>query len=220
MASTEEDTELIFLLLIKILSNGGELTSDESTSVVDKSYLSFTAGSGVVKLCRLPRYERRLSPEQFQLLATIVQSSESAVRASFAKKLHKGLNSFQLPIRFMSLFSLAATDSDKANIGHARNYLANCIKLRQTYMKTNETISNKPTLQAQFMPEYSVPYLVHLLAHHEDIDEDRQNKYENTYRCLSFYLGELYSANNYSFLMNLLFGIRRTKDAVTPDSNV
>lgn len=32
-------------------------------------------------------------------------------------------------------------------------------------------IFNKPTLQLEFMPEYALPYLIYLLAHHKDFNE-------------------------------------------------
>jgi hypothetical protein len=128
-SSSEEDTPHVFMLLIKILSTNGELTSDESTSDVDRCYLALTAGAGVLRLCRLPRYEKRVSPEQFQLLSAVAQSSDSHVRSLFAKKLHKGLNTFQLPVRFMSLFALAATDSDKANIASVISHIYLYFKL-------------------------------------------------------------------------------------------
>ena len=218
LKSTEEEEDLgIVLLLFKIIKNSGEIASDENTSEIDKGYLTVTAANGILTLCMLPYYEKIISPDQFQLLSYVIQHPLSFVRSSFAKKLHKVLNTFKVPIRFLSIFSLCATDTDKSTLITIKQYFNNSIKLRRDYYKNHESdISNKPTLLTTFLPDYSLPYVIYLIAHHKLFDKDKNNntpKYDIPSRYLVFYLEHLnFNTNNYIYLINLLHGISLTKD--------
>lgn len=45
------------------------------------------------------------------------------------------------------------------------------IKVRRDYIKGNEKLASTPTSLVQFLPEYAVPYVVHLLAHHPEAQD-------------------------------------------------
>jgi hypothetical protein len=113
------------MLFFAILTKNGELTKQESTrcvgsfhlkltacSEVDRAYLKLEAAAAILKVARLPRYEKLISPEQLQLLAYMIQDDDPAIRASFARKIYKG--SIKLSLRFLAILPLAAVDTDKS----------------------------------------------------------------------------------------------------------
>jgi hypothetical protein len=61
-----------------------------------------------------------------------------------------------------------------------RQYVVQLIKLRRDYITNNNNL--KPAVQAQFLPEYALPYLLHHLAHHPNFESDKTKNYEYTYR--------------------------------------
>ncbi len=59
-------------------------------------------------------------------------------------------------------------------------------------MKTNETLYNKPALQSHFLPEYALPHLIHLLAHHPFFQQDKSQNFDFTFKyVVTFYTASL-----------------------------
>lgn len=69
----------------------------------------------------------------------------------------------------------------------------------------------------EILPEYAVPHLVYLLAHHPQFDEKHL---EDTAKYLGFFLDHIYHGDNFYFLAEIFDGIRYTKDARHPDLQV
>lgn len=63
------------------------------------------------------------------------------VRQQFAAKLHKGLSSLRLPLRFMGIFMLAATDPVEGNAKTAAAYLLENVKLRRNIIAKSPSSS-------------------------------------------------------------------------------
>jgi len=83
-------------------------------------------------------------------------------------------------------------------------------------MHKNLTKKEDATSHFQFLPEYALPYLIHLLAHHPNFTEDTNYKQCKTY--LLFFLNQILKAENFLFLVRLLSGIKHTKDVQDPQS--
>jgi sister-chromatid-cohesion protein PDS5 len=211
----EEVAESTLLLFFKIIQSNGEITIKENTIEIDRAYLRITCAYSIIKLCRFKRYEEMISTKQFQMLSLIIQDKySSGLRLLFAKKLYNGLNSLQLPLKYISIFSLVANDSDKDILHHIHNYLKSSINLRREIIKGNNN-----NIHFQYLPEYVLPYLIHLLSHHPNLEEDSKDNYKDTIKYLSFFLEEIFQADNFTFLIHLLYGIKHTKDVQDPTNN-
>uniref|UniRef100_A0A6Q2YQ73 PDS5 cohesin associated factor B n=1 Tax=Esox lucius TaxID=8010 RepID=A0A6Q2YQ73_ESOLU len=86
------------------------------------------------------------------------------VRQAFAQKLHRGLCCLRLPLEYLAVFALCAKEPMKERRAHARQCLVKN-NLRQEYLKQHAAVSDK---LFSLLPEYVVPYAIHLLVHDPD----------------------------------------------------
>ncbi|OCT96788.1 hypothetical protein XELAEV_18009003mg [Xenopus laevis] len=205
-------------LLSAMLVSEGDLTEQKRISKSDMSRLRLAAGAAIMKLAQEPCYHEIITPEQFQLCALVINDECYQVRQIFAQKLHKALVKLQLPLEYMAIFALCAKDPVKERRAHARQCLLKNISIRREYIKQNP-VSNEKLLS--LLPEYVVPYMIHLLAHDpdftkpQDIDQLRDIK-----ECLWFMLEVLMTKNennSHAFMKKLCENIKQTRDAQAPD---
>ncbi|KAG8584945.1 hypothetical protein GDO81_004834 [Engystomops pustulosus] len=205
-------------LLTAILHADGDLTEHGKLSKPDMSRLRLAAGSAVVKLAQEPCYHEIITLEQYQLCALVVNDECYQVRQLFAQKLHKGLARLRLPLEYMAICALCAKDPVKERRAHARQCLVKNINVRREYLKQHSAVSDK---LLSLLPEYVVPYTIHLLAHDPDyvkIQDIEQLK--DIKECLWFILEILMSKNennSHAFIRKMVENIKQTKDAQSPD---
>ncbi|ERE75285.1 putative sister chromatid cohesion protein PDS5 isoform 1, partial [Cricetulus griseus] len=152
-------------LLTTILHSDGDLTEQGKISKPDMSRLRLAAGSAIVKLAQEPCYHEIITLEQYQLCALAINDECYQVRQVFAQKLHKGLSRLRLPLEYMAICALCAKDPVKERRAHARQCLVKNITVRREYLKQHAAVSEK---LLSLLPEYVVPYTIHLLAHDPD----------------------------------------------------
>ncbi|XP_040191019.1 sister chromatid cohesion protein PDS5 homolog A isoform X2 [Rana temporaria] len=205
-------------LLSAMLVSEGDLTEHKRISKSDMSRLRLAAGGAIMKLAQEPCYHEIITPEQFQLCALVINDECYQVRQIFAQKLHKALVKLQLPLEYMAIFALCAKDPVKERRAHARQCLLKNISIRREYIKQNPVSSEK---LLSLLPEYVVPYMIHLLAHDpdftkpQDIDQLRDIK-----ECLWFMLEVLMAKNennSHMFMKKMSESIKQTRDAQAPD---
>ncbi|EPY78006.1 hypothetical protein CB1_001141010 [Camelus ferus] len=170
-------------LLSAMLVSEGDLTEQKRISKSDMSRLRLAAGSAIMKLAQEPCYHEIITPEQFQLCALVINDECYQVRQIFAQKLHKALVKLLLPLEYMAIFALCAKDPVKERRAHARQCLLKNISIRREYIKQNPMATEK---LLSLLPEYVVPYMIHLLAHDpdftrsQDVDQLRDIKEEQS----------------------------------------
>ncbi|NXT19673.1 PDS5B protein, partial [Syrrhaptes paradoxus] len=152
-------------LLTTILHSDGDLTEQGKISKPDMSRLRLAAGNAIVKLAQEPCYHEIITLEQYQLCALAINDECYQVRQIFAQKLHKGLSRLRLPLEYMAICALCAKDPVKERRAHARQCLVKNINVRREYLKQHAAVSEK---LLSLLPEYVVPYTIHLLAHDPD----------------------------------------------------
>ncbi|MEE6472492.1 hypothetical protein FKM82_009624 [Ascaphus truei] len=205
-------------LLTAILHTDGDLTEHGKLSKPDMSRLRLAAGSAVVKLAQEPCYHEIITLEQYQLCALVINDECYQVRQLFAQKLHKGLSRLRLPLEYMAVCALCAKDPVKERRAHARQCLVKNINVRREYLKQHAAVSEK---LLSLLPEYVVPYTIHLLAHDPDyvkIQDIEQLK--DIKECLWFILEVLMAKNennSHAFIRKMVENIKQTKDAQSPD---
>ncbi|XP_029458531.1 sister chromatid cohesion protein PDS5 homolog B isoform X2 [Rhinatrema bivittatum] len=205
-------------LLTAILHSDGDLTEQGKLSKPDMSRLRLAASSAIVRLAQEPCYHEIITLEQYQLCALAINDECYQVRQIFAQKVHKGLSRLRLPLEYMAICALCAKDPVKERRAHARQCLVKNINVRREYLKQHAAVSEK---LLSLLPEYVVPYTIHLLAHDPDyvkIQDIEQLK--DIKECLWFILEILMSKNennSHAFIRKMVENIKQTKDGQAPD---
>ncbi|MBN3310209.1 PDS5A protein, partial [Amia calva] len=205
-------------LLSAMLVSEGDLTEQKKISKSDMSRLRLAAGGAIMKLAQEPCYHEIITPEQFQLCGLVINDECYQVRQIFAQKLHMALVKLQLPLEYMAVFALCAKDPVKERRAHARQCLLKNISIRREYIKQNPMAHEK---LVSLLPEYVVPYMIHLLAHDPDFTKPQDfEQLRDIKECLWFMLEVLMTKNennSHAFLRKMVENIKQTKDAQAPD---
>ncbi|XP_030047177.1 sister chromatid cohesion protein PDS5 homolog A [Microcaecilia unicolor] len=205
-------------LLSAMLVSEGDLTEQKRISKSDMSRLRLAAGSAIMKLAQEPCYHEIITPEQFQLCALVINDECYQVRQIFAQKLHKALVKLQLPLEYMAIFALCAKDPVKERRAHARQCLLKNISIRREYIKQNPMPNEK---LLSLLPEYVVPYMIHLLTHDPDFTKPQDvDQLRDIKECLWFMLEVLMTKsenNSHAFMRKITESIKQTRDTQSPD---
>ncbi|XP_034543252.1 sister chromatid cohesion protein PDS5 homolog A isoform X4 [Notolabrus celidotus] len=205
-------------LLSAMLVSEGDLTEQKKISKSDMSRLRLAAGGAIMKLAQEPCYHDIITPEQYQLCGLVINDECYQVRQIFAQKLHLALVKLMLPLEYLAVFALCAKDPVKERRAHARQCLLKNISVRREYIKQNPLAQEK---LVSLLPEYVVPYMIHLLAHDPDFTKPQEyEQLKDIKECLWFMLEVLMTKNennSHAFLRKMVENIKQTKDAQCPD---
>ncbi|XP_060921155.1 sister chromatid cohesion protein PDS5 homolog A isoform X1 [Labrus mixtus] len=205
-------------LLSAMLVSEGDLTEQKKISKSDMSRLRLAAGGAIMKLAQEPCYHDIITPEQFQLCGLVINDECYQVRQIYAQKLHLALVKLTLPLEYLAVFALCAKDPVKERRAHARQCLLKNISVRREYIKQNPLAQEK---LVSLLPEYVVPYMIHLLAHDPDFTKPQEyEQLKDIKECLWFMLEVLMTKNennSHAFLRKMVENIKQTKDAQCPD---
>ncbi|CAM9528228.1 sister chromatid cohesion protein PDS5 homolog B isoform X1 [Lampetra fluviatilis] len=205
-------------LLSALIHSDGDLTEQGKISKSDMSRLRLAAGCAMLKLAQEPCYHEIITLEQYQLCALVINDECFQVRQVFAQKLHKALTKLRLPLEYVAVFSLTAKDPVKERRAHARQCLVKNITLRREYLKQHATVGDK---LLSLLPEYMVPYTIHLLAHDPDFTKVQDvEQLKDIRECLWFILEVLMTKdenNSHAYIRKMVENIKQAKDAQGPD---
>jgi len=204
-----------------------------------------TASCGLMKLMRNRQLEASVSVSEWHLLGLTMQDASEDVRRKFLKKLasHVMKQPVQYPHKYLSYLALAATDSSSSVKKAAGNLLKMAVERmrrmfdaacsRESELASPGPGSGAPGLSALMVPEYSLPYVVHLLAHHPAFPVKlversptvlvlRSALWTDQLAYLGFYLDALVSANaaaadNIAFLLQMLTKLSQCHDVASPE---
>lgn len=208
-------------LLTTMIQNGGDLMERNIITPADKAWLRYTAASSLLKLCQEPSYAEIIKHDQFQTLAVVINDECAAVREKFAQKLHKGLICLKLPLDFMAVFSLSGLERNRELKSQFKQYLLANINKRRDLLKQQPLAPNK---LFTLLPDYVMPYAIHLLAH--DISFKQHDDVASLLRtrdCLWFVMEPLILKNenySFSFFKKLIESIKQTRDKQSPDDDL
>uniref|UniRef100_A0A8C5I719 PDS5 cohesin associated factor A n=1 Tax=Gouania willdenowi TaxID=441366 RepID=A0A8C5I719_GOUWI len=205
-------------LLSAMLVSEGDLTEQKKISKSDMSRLRLAAGGAIMKLAQEPCYHDIITPEQFQLCGLVINDECYQVRQIYAQKLHLALVKLMLPLEYLAVFALCAKDPVKERRAHARQCLLKNISVRREYIKQNPLAQEK---LVSLLPEYVVPFMIHLLAHDPDFTKPHEyDQLKDVKECLWFMLEVLMTKNennSHAFLRKMVENIKQTKDAQCPE---
>ncbi|KAG7484427.1 hypothetical protein MATL_G00049270 [Megalops atlanticus] len=205
-------------MLTAILSSDGDLTEQGKMGKPDMSRLRLAAGCALLKLAQEPCYHEIITLEQYQLCALVINDECYQVRQAFAQKLHKGLCRLRLPLEYLAIFALCAKDPMKERRAHARQCLVKNINIRREYLKQHASISEK---LLSLLPEYVVPYAIHLLVHDPDYVKVQDIEQLKDIKESLWFILEILMAknenNSHAFIRKMVENIKQTKDAQAPN---
>ncbi|KAK1933933.1 Sister chromatid cohesion protein PDS5 B [Phytophthora citrophthora] len=230
-------------LLFGILRSGGNTFG--STPALAASFRT-AASCGLMKIIRKRQFEALVSVPEWHLLGLTMQDSSEDVRRKFLKKLtsHLMKQSVQHPHKFLSYLALAATDASTSLKKDARNLLKVAVeRMRRVFDAASSRESEElrspgtPARSALMVPEYALPYVIHLVAHHPQFPVKlvertptvmvlRSALWSDQLAYLNFFLDGLVSANssaadNIAFLLQILTKLSQCHDVEAPgDINI
>nr|XP_042896495.1 sister chromatid cohesion protein PDS5 homolog A isoform X2 [Parasteatoda tepidariorum] len=200
------------------IENGGDLTEQRHNSPMENSWLRLSAACRMLKLCHVPDYAVALSLKQFQILGYVLNDPCPEVCDIFAKKLNKALYLFKLPLQFLAVFALGGLNERKEFKANIKNYLT------QNIEKRRQKLREKAVTQADnlsYLPEYTLPYAIHLLAHAPFFgDYSCISSLKKIRNCLQMFMECLIAKNegySFAFFKRLVENIKQTKDKQDPE---
>uniref|UniRef100_A0A665W768 PDS5 cohesin associated factor B n=1 Tax=Echeneis naucrates TaxID=173247 RepID=A0A665W768_ECHNA len=203
-------------MLTAILHSDGDLTEQGRMGKPDMSRLRLAAACALLKLAQEPCYHEIITLEQYQLCALVINDECYQVRQCFSQKLHRGLCRLRLPLEYMAVFALCAKDPVKERRAHARQCLAKNVNIRREYLKQHAAINKLFSL----LPEYVVPYTIHLLAHDPDYVKVQDIEQLKEIKEALWFVLEIIMAknenNSHAFIRKMVENIKQTKDAQAP----
>uniref|UniRef100_A0A8C5EKT6 PDS5 cohesin associated factor B n=1 Tax=Gouania willdenowi TaxID=441366 RepID=A0A8C5EKT6_GOUWI len=201
-------------MLTAILHSDGDLTEQGKMGKPDMSRLRLAAACALLKLAQEPCYHEIITLEQYQLCALVINDECYQVRQCFSQKLHRGLCRLRLPLEYMAVFALCAKDPVKERRAHARQCLVKNVNIRREYLKQHAAISDK---LFSLLPEYVVPYTIHLLAHDPDYVKVQDIEQLKEIKEALWFVLEIIMAknenNSHAFIRKMVENIKQTKDA-------
>lgn len=214
-----ENGKPVLRLLTTLLNNDGDLQNEGKISAKNRSHLRLAASLGLLKIVQNTKYVDVITLEQYQQLALVVQDSCYEIREKFTLKLHIALNSLKLSLDYLAFLVLVAVDPSKERRAKVKQMIAKNAHTRREYSKLNSAAASRPYA---ILPEYSLPYVVHLLAHHPDFNHTDTDSLNQAKDYLWFFLEPIMGvkAENYSFLKKLLENIKLTRDQQNPDDKL
>ena len=229
--TVREAGEVHMAKLFEVLEKVGDTASQHGdTPAADCSRIRLAAAQAILNLARVQVYAPLVTTVRFQLLASMMQDSCIEVREGICTKIAAMTRARQLPLKFMNILVLGAADPIDTLRTNASKSLAYAVDFRRKFIEQSEA-----NLEKFVVPEYALPDLIHLLAHHEDfasdeverfipgrpLTETQQDALEQTASYLNFFLDVLCKkkSKNFDFLIILAQRMRQLEDKQTPEQS-
>lgn len=195
----------VYQMLIKILKDDGELSSDGTTPGPHRAWLRLTAAVLLLKLsCASKLLENCLTPANFQLLALVAQDPLPEVRSKFLRALRKYLGQSALPARFYTIPFLVAFEPSR----ELKEATATWLRARaSTLAKAGETTM-----------ELTLARFISLLVHHPDFSMDASDL-AGFPQYIVFYLKSVATRSNIPLIYHVAQRVKSVQDGLDHDSN-
>uniref|UniRef100_K3X0E1 Sister chromatid cohesion protein n=1 Tax=Globisporangium ultimum (strain ATCC 200006 / CBS 805.95 / DAOM BR144) TaxID=431595 RepID=K3X0E1_GLOUD len=231
----QQVTSLLFDLL---RSDGRKWTSNPGLAAKYRA----AASSSLLKLMRNRTIEGSVSVSEWHVLGFVMQDSSEEVRGCFIAKLtsHLMKHAVPHPHKYLSYLSLAASEPSMVLKKKARSLLMMAVERMRRMFEALLARAGSDAVSAEaeslMVPEYSLPYVIHLLAHHPDFPKEAAERsvtlnasifhnsvWSEQLLHLSFFLDGLVSGNatqadNIAFLLQILTKMSECDDVTSPQS--
>jgi sister-chromatid-cohesion protein PDS5 len=226
-------------LLLTILEAEGAFGAAAQASYQEQAQLRLAASCALLKLARTRTHKvlAAVGARRWHWLGGCLQDEDDQVRADYGKKLFAEImrpfsvekkqgkqgapapflasRQCGLPPPFITLFALCALDPDKNNQATARGWLNGAV--------TRWRAAAEHLKDPRLMPEVQLPWLIHLLAHHPDFEQQYEDEpsLPTTQRCLDLYFGAVLSggASEFDLLRTVGQMVKRGVDRAAGESH-
>ncbi len=204
-------------LLYEVLDAEGQTHNNMELSKADRARLRLVCAGGVLKMMRNQYVQHRLlDTARWRKLAWVMlDPEEEAVAGPFTRKLAKAVRASNVHLKFLALLSLAGLEQDADARKEVRQAVMRAVQnLRRGYEDYMAGQEDEPSEEAlrkvttSMMPEYVLPYMLHLLAHFPDFPTSLNDagRWRPLKHCMWFLLEPLMAtlgpeADNLSFLL-------------------
>ncbi|KAK9451020.1 armadillo-type protein [Limtongia smithiae] len=202
--SAQEIAKPVLNLLNTLVVNAGEISKKKDTPAHFTSRLRLSAGLFLLKLARLPVYERLISPKDINSLSLLVQDTNFQVRQAFIDKLKMYLAREQLPEKYIPIMFLMAYEPED----EVKDELVMWIRARLA----------KQNQQKGTVLENCFPRLLHLLAHHPDYGTNVDDLLDSA-QYLIFYMNTVVTEQNISLIFYFAQRVKQVRDALPDDTS-
>ncbi|XP_021854385.2 sister chromatid cohesion protein PDS5 homolog A [Spinacia oleracea] len=152
--------------LIEILRNMlsfGDFSEELESSSVDKAHLKLASAKAILRLSR--SWENNIPADVFHLALRTVEINFRQARKLFLSKVHQYIKDRILDPKYACAFLLDIFASKHADIEEDKHNLGEVIQMCRQ-VKARQLSIQSDTNFLGLYPEYILPYLVHMLAHH------------------------------------------------------
>lgn len=174
--------------------------SEPSSSHVMYAACRLFAGRAISFLAGNPKFLRNISPDVLCSALLLLQDENASVRMCFAKKICDCIMKKRLPLRWVVGLALMAVDPNRKNIGHVKALLSSVFRHRRRIYEQAKRESHKTSLV--LLPEGTVPELIWVLANLPDVEMDEANGYQESEKCLQFFLDRLLETNEHAGILH------------------
>ncbi|KYK57820.1 Armadillo-type fold protein [Drechmeria coniospora] len=203
-ADAVERVKVVFKLLKTFVANEGEFCKTKDTPLHHRKRLRLLAGTLMLKLCTVKKYDDQLDAASFNKLAELVQDSELQVRRQFMEKLQNYLTRAKLRARFHTVLFLVAFEPVK----ELQNRVETWIRSRARYYAEKK----------QQIFEALMGRLIPLLAHHPDYAAGADDLADFAHYFI-FYLGAIATEENISLIYKYAERVKQTRDSLNVDAS-
>lgn len=214
--------EHVLKLLVSLIGNGGEIVSSKSkTYPTPRHYqtrLRLEAGLNLLKLAKIPRYNKLMKPTTLNRLILLVQDEDGNVRAAFIHKLISLLKTESISLKFLPLVYFIAYEPNET--------LKNEIKTWIKFSFSKKSSSDGGNSHKNIAFEKSITGLLHSIAHHpeyleymahenpENEDEGPLKAFTFALEYITFFLDAIATEQNISLLFYFATRIKQYRDAL------
>lgn len=228
--TTELNVETIIACFCAILSNSGAFY--KSCSIKVAKFLQAVTSRQMLSIVCIPAYDQLLMPEQWHTLVYNIRDGDNKSRRLFLEKLKSLALESKTPIslKYTSAIVLASNDVDVTIRKTARNVLTAIVARMRSIHQSTRNASTQSSMDSQtsgdsllacVLPEYMIPYVVHLIVHLPDFTKVGSTVLVNY---CQFMLDILVSnhaaeADNLSFIFKLLTLLSKCNDRLSSISD-
>ncbi|KAK9239716.1 armadillo-type protein [Lipomyces kononenkoae] len=198
--AAKEIAQPVLKLLNCLIVGSGEMSKAQDTPVHFKSRLRLAGGLLLLKLAKIPVYEKMIQPQDINHLAFLVQDRDFQVRQAFIDKLKRYLAADSLPEKYIPIVFLMAYEPEE----DVKDELVTWIRARLAMQQQQKTI----------VMERCFARLLHMLAHHPDYGTDVDDLLDFA-QYIIFYMNATVSEQNISLIFYFAQRVKQVRDAIS-----
>ena len=216
----------VWKLLTKVIRKNGDISASADADESTCNDIVVAAADCILEILSVqrPNYEKTVDREEaLSALSLVAQNPDSQVRRRLCASLFSAISSNKPQfVGYYTLFAILGDFvQDKDTQALAKSRLKWVVQTRRGMLSRSRMSGSD---KSAHMPEMGLPYLVHLLAHSPDIEDEYKNQYKGVIRVFELYFTFGHAAraldSTYgNYMLNVLHHIQRAATDATCDDD-